>query len=69
VVQGTVILIIFAIGFVAPLVAIMLGLGMGRATHLMEKLDKPLRYISGFFLLLLGFWLLAQIKTGSITGF
>jgi len=69
VLQGTIILIVFAIGFVAPLVAIMLGLGMGRATHLMEKLDKPLRYISGFMLLLLGFWLLAQIKTGSITGF
>jgi hypothetical protein len=35
----------------------------------MEKMDKPLRYISGVYLILLGFWLVAQIKTGSITGF
>ena len=69
VLEGTIILIVFAIGFVAPLVAIMLGLGMGRATKFMEKMDKPLRYISGVFLILLGFWLVAQIKTGSITGF
>lgn len=69
VLEGTIILVVFAIGFVAPLVAIMLGLGMGRATKFMEKMDKPLRYISGVFLILLGFWLVAQIKTGSITGF
>ncbi|MGA3093893.1 MAG: cytochrome c biogenesis protein CcdA [Dehalococcoidales bacterium] len=69
VLEGTIILVVFAIGFVAPLVAIMLGLGMGRATRFMEKMDKPLRYISGVFLILLGFWLVAQIKTGSITGF
>ena len=66
VLEGTIILVVFAIGFVAPLVAIMLGLGMTRATKWMEK---PLRYISGAFLLLIGFWLVAQIKTGSITGF
>jgi cytochrome c-type biogenesis protein len=69
VLEGTIILVVFAIGFVAPLVAVMLGLGMGRATKFMEKMDKPLRYISGALLLLLGFWLLSQIKTGSLTGF
>jgi cytochrome c biogenesis protein CcdA len=69
VLEGTIILVVFAIGFVAPLVAIMLGLGMGRATKFMEKMDKPLRYISGVFLILLGFWLVAQIKTGSMSGF
>jgi cytochrome c-type biogenesis protein len=69
VLEGTIILVVFAIGFVAPLVAIMLGLGMGRATKFMEKMDKPLRYISGALLILLGFWLVAQIKTGSLTGF
>jgi len=69
VLEGTIILVVFAIGFASPLVAIMLGLGMGRATHLMEKMDKPLRFISGAFLILIGFWLLAQIKTGTITGF
>jgi cytochrome c-type biogenesis protein len=68
VLEGTVILIIFAIGFVAPLVAVMLGLGMGKATTFMEKMDKPLRIISGALLLLIGFWLLSQVKTGSLTG-
>jgi cytochrome c-type biogenesis protein len=69
VLEGTIILVVFAIGFVAPLVAVMLGLGMGRATSLMEKMDKPLRFISGTLLIILGFWLLAQIKTGTLTGF
>jgi cytochrome c-type biogenesis protein len=69
VVEGTIILVVFAIGFVAPLVAVMLGLGMGRATKFMEKMDKPLRYISGVLLILVGFWLLAQLKTGTLTGF
>jgi cytochrome c-type biogenesis protein len=67
--EGTIILVVFAIGFVAPLVAVMLGLGMTRATKFMEKLDKPLRFISGAMLILVGFWLLAQLKTGTITGF
>jgi cytochrome c-type biogenesis protein len=69
VLEGTIILVVFAIGFVAPLVAVMLGLGMTRATRFMEKMDKPLRYISGAMLILLGFWLVAQIKTGNVTGF
>ncbi len=68
-IEGTIILVVFAIGFVAPLVAIMLGLGMTRASKVMEKMDKPLRIISGIFLIVLGFWLVAQLKTGTITGF
>jgi cytochrome c-type biogenesis protein len=68
-IEGTVILVLFAIGFVTPLIAIMLGLGMTRASKFMEKMDKPLRYISGAMLIILGFWLLAQIKTGTLTGF
>ena len=67
--EGIVILVVFAIGFVSPLVAIMLGLGMTKATKYMEKLDKPLRYISGAFLIILGLWLSAVIKTGTWTGF
>lgn len=69
VLEGTVILVVFAIGFVLPLVAVMLGVGMTRATKIMEKLDKPLRYISGVFMILLGLWLTAVIKTGSFSGF
>jgi cytochrome c-type biogenesis protein len=68
-VEGTVILVIFAVGFVAPLIAIMLGLGMTRASKVMERMDKPLRIISGVFLIALGLWLAAVIKTGSVTGF
>jgi cytochrome c-type biogenesis protein len=69
VLEGTVILVVFAIGFVAPLVAIMLGLGMTRASKFMEKMDKPLRYISGALLILLGIWMLAQTTKGTLTGF
>jgi cytochrome c-type biogenesis protein len=57
--QGTIILILFALGFVFPLVAVMLGVGMGKATALMAKIDKPLRIVSGLFLIALGFWFLS----------
>jgi cytochrome c biogenesis protein CcdA len=54
--EGIVILILFALGFTLPLVAVMLGVGMGKATKYMEKLDKPLRIVSGLFLVGLGIW-------------
>ncbi len=68
-VEGAIILIVFAIGFVSPLIAIMLGLGMTRASKVMERMDKPLRIFSGILLILLGLWLAAVTKTGTITGF
>ncbi len=58
VLQGTIILILFALGFVFPLVAIMLGIGLGKASKFMERMDKPLRLVSGVFLIGLGFWFL-----------
>jgi cytochrome c-type biogenesis protein len=60
VVEGSVILVLFALGFTLPLVAVMLGVGLGRASKWMEKMDKPLRIISGIFLLGLGFWFMVS---------
>ena len=62
VLEGIIILVIFALGFTAPLVAVMLGLGMGKATTFMEKMDKPLRFVSGALLIGAGFWLLTMLK-------
>ncbi len=59
-IEGSVILILFALGFTLPLVAVMLGVGLGRASKWMEKLDKPLRIVSGIFLLGLGFWFMVS---------
>lgn len=58
VLEGTIVLILFALGFTLPLVAVMLGLGLGKSTKFMEKMDKPLRIVSGLFLIGLGFWFL-----------
>ncbi|OGO17006.1 MAG: hypothetical protein A2Z02_03125 [Chloroflexi bacterium RBG_16_48_7] len=58
VLEGSVILILFALGFSLPLVAVMLGIGLGKASKIMEKIDKPLRIISGLLLVGLGFWFL-----------
>ena len=60
VLMGTIILVVFALGFVFPLVAIMLGIGMGKSFTIMEKIDKPLRIVSGLLLIGLGFWFLAS---------
>jgi len=68
VLEGTVILIIFAIGFVTPMIAAMLGLGLSRATKIMERIATPLRYFSGVFLILTGLWLSAMFKY-TLTGF
>jgi len=57
--EGAIILMIFAVGFVTPMIAAMLGLGFTRATKIMEKIAVPLRYFSGAFLVLTGLWLSA----------
>lgn len=54
--EGAVILAIFALGFTFPLVAVMLGLGLGKTAKFMEKLDRPLRLVSGVFMVGLGIW-------------
>lgn len=55
-VEGAVILTLFAIGFALPLAAIMMGIGLGRSAKFMEKLDRPLRLVSGLFLVGIGLW-------------
>jgi len=55
-IEGAVILTLFALGFTMPLVAIMLGIGLGKTAKFMEKLDRPLRLISGLFLVGIGIW-------------
>ncbi|MCL2707368.1 MAG: hypothetical protein FWE97_04310 [Dehalococcoidia bacterium] len=67
--EGAIILMVFAIGFVTPMIAAMLGLGFTRATKIMERIATPLRYFSGVFLVLTGLWLLAMIKNNTFTGF
>jgi len=58
--EGAIILLLFALGFASPLVAIMLGVGLGRSAKFMEKLDRPLRLVSGIFLVIIGFWFMTQ---------
>ena len=59
VLQGALILGLFAIGYTFPMVAIMLGVGLGKATKIMAKIDKPLRIVSGIFLIGVGLYLLS----------
>jgi cytochrome c biogenesis protein CcdA len=59
VLQGALILGLFAIGYTFPMVAIMLGVGLGKATKIMAKIDRPLRIVSGVFLVGVGFYLLS----------
>ncbi|MCL2141004.1 MAG: hypothetical protein FWH42_05010 [Dehalococcoidia bacterium] len=66
--DGFLILFLFAIGFVAPLVAIMLGAGMTSATKYMARIDKPLRIVTGVFMIVIGLWLCAMYKY-TLTGF
>ena len=58
VVEGAIILFLFALGFTLPLVLVMLGVGLGRASDWMNRMDKPLRYISGIFMIGMGVWFL-----------
>jgi cytochrome c biogenesis protein CcdA len=61
VLQGAFILGLFALGYTFPMVAVMLGVGLGKTTKIMEKIETPLRLISGLFLIGVGFYLLAQM--------
>jgi len=57
--QGAFILGLFALGYTFPMVSIMLGVGLGKMSRIMAKIDKPLRIISGIFLIGVGFYLLS----------
>lgn len=58
---GAAILGMFAIGYGLPLAALMLGVGLGRATKFAQKALAPIRIISGIGLTGVGFWLLATM--------
>lgn len=58
---GAVILGLFAIGYSLPLAALMLGVGLGRTTAIVQKAVKPIRMIAGAGLVAVGFWLLATM--------
>jgi len=60
--DGFFILVMFGLGFVLPMVAIMLGVGLTRALKFLEKFDKPLKYVTGAFLLFIGLWLCLMFR-------
>lgn len=60
-VWGALVLGLFAVGYSLPLAALMLGVGLGRATALAQKALGPIRIIAGIGLIAVGFWLLATM--------
>ncbi len=55
---GALILAVFAIGYSLPMVALILGVGMGRLAVISNKIAGPIRIASGIILIAAGFWLL-----------
>ena len=60
-VWGASILATFAIGYSLPMVATILGIGLGKFTGIANKIAKPIRIISGIVLIGAGFWLLLTL--------
>jgi len=58
---GAAILTSFALGYSLPLALLMLGVGMGRVTAVVQKAIKPIRIVAGIVLIAVGFWLLATM--------
>lgn len=58
VVWATLLLTMFAIGFSLPLGAVLLGVSIGKTAILTKTTDTAIRWISGFILLVAGFYLL-----------
>jgi cytochrome c biogenesis protein CcdA len=57
-VWGALILAMFAIGYSLPMVAVILGVGIGKLSVISNKIAGPIRIISGILLIGAGFWLL-----------
>ncbi len=55
---GAMILAIFAVGFSLPMVATILGIGLGRLSLMANKIAKPIRIVSGVLLIGAGIWIL-----------
>jgi len=57
---GLLIMTAFAIGYSAPLTAMMLGVGLGRLSGLTARAAGPIRVVAGLLLVGAGFWMLAS---------
>jgi len=55
---GALILAMFAIGYSLPMVAVILGVGIGKLSVISNKIAGPIRIVSGILLIGAGFWLL-----------
>jgi len=58
---GALILTVFAIGYSLPLAALMLGVGLGRTMAVAQRAVRPIRFVAGTGLIIVGFWLLATM--------
>jgi cytochrome c-type biogenesis protein len=58
---GALVLVVFGLGFSVPLAGIMLGVGMGKWSKYLEKLQSPIRIICGVIMIGAGFWILLKI--------
>ena len=58
---GALILATFALGYSLPMVAAILGIGLGKLTGIANKIAKPIRIASGILLLGAGAWLLLTL--------
>lgn len=55
---GALILAVFAIGYSLPMVAVILGVGLGKLSGVANKIARPVRIVSGVVLIGAGIWLL-----------
>jgi cytochrome c-type biogenesis protein len=55
---GALILAVFAVGYSLPLVAAILGIGLGKMTGFFQKIAGPIQKLSGVLLIGAGIWLL-----------
>ncbi len=60
-VWGALILAMFAVGYSLPMVAAMLGVGLGKLSGLATKIAGPIRMVSGVVMIGVGLWLLLPI--------
>ena len=58
---GAALLASFALGYAAPLAAVMLGAGLGRMAAAATVLAAPARMVAGILLVTAGFWMLATV--------
>ena len=55
---GALILAVFAVGYSLPMVAVMLGVGLGKLSGIATKIAGPIRIVGGIVLVGVGFWLM-----------